>query len=64
MPIWLRNLTFIKINDFYEKQHQASKGNAETSWVDPSMKSKVKKENKKISPPNFTQSKPTKSSYK
>lgn len=64
MPIWLRNLTFIKIQNFYKEQNEASKGNPEKSWVDPSMKSKAKKENKKITPPSFAKSKSTRTSYK
>lgn len=54
----------MKIQNFYKEQNESSKGNPEKSWVDPSMKSKAKKEDKKITPPSFVKSKSTRTSYK
>lgn len=55
MPIWLRNFTFHKINDFYEKEKKnmedARKGKDQQTVIDPSGK---------ITPPQFKQ----KTSYK
>ncbi|MDB4378190.1 hypothetical protein N9Z41_00320 [bacterium] len=55
MPIWLRNFTFHRINDFYEKEKKAmedaKKGKDQQTVIDPSGK---------ITPPQFKQ----KTSYK
>ena len=55
MPIWLRNFTFHKINDFYEKEKKnmedARKGKDQQTVIVPSGK---------ITPPQFKQ----KTSYK
>jgi hypothetical protein len=63
MPIWLRNFTFNKILEHYEKAND-SQSKAEKSWVDPANKNKVKQENRKITPPNFLKSVKPKTSYK
>tara|TARA_B100000927_G_scaffold239151_1_gene200196 strand:- start:263 stop:472 length:210 start_codon:yes stop_codon:yes gene_type:complete len=69
MPIWLRNLTFNKIQKFYKEQNEASKGDSEKSWVDPAVKKRVKEDNKKYTAPKFVKNKATptpqpKTSYK
>jgi hypothetical protein len=55
MPIWLRNFTFHRINDFYEKEKKtiedAKKGKDQQTVIDSSGK---------VSPPQFKQ----KTSYK
>lgn len=49
MPIWLRNYTFHKIKDFYEKKnHNAN----EDSWVQGSVKEEASK-NKQIKVPTY-----------
>ena len=55
MPIWLRNFTFNRINDFYEKEQK----NIEDSQTPTSQKTLVDPSGK-INPPQFNQ----KSSYK
>ena len=64
MPIWLRNLTFKKIQEFYEKENKANSGNPEKSWVDPSMKNKAKQEKRTNTPPSFIRPQQPKTSYK
>lgn len=44
MPIWLRNYTFHKIKDFYEKKNHNSN---EDSWVQGSVKEEASK-NKQV----------------
>ena len=31
MPIWLRNFTFTKLKDFYEKQNESTQSSSENS---------------------------------
>jgi hypothetical protein len=64
MPIWLRNLTFLKIQEFYKEQNKVSTGNPERSWIDPKMKGKAKQEKRTVSPPSFARPQQTKTSYK
>tara|TARA_R100001443_G_scaffold116206_1_gene136011 strand:- start:38 stop:232 length:195 start_codon:yes stop_codon:yes gene_type:complete len=64
MPIWLRNLTFKKIQEFYEKESKTRAGNPEKSWVDPKMKNQAKREKKTVSPPSFVRPQQSKTSYK
>lgn len=62
MPIWLRNFTHHKIEEHYKKQNSDSK--SEKSWVDPKVKSQVKQDTPKITPPSFLKSVKPKTSYK
>ena len=55
MPIWLRNFTFSRINEYYEKETQT----IETTRKDPSKQTLVDPSGK-INPPQFKQ----KTSYK
>jgi hypothetical protein len=55
MPIWLRNFTFSRINEYYEKENKA----IENPRKDPSKQTLVDPSGK-ISPPQFKQ----KTSYK
>jgi len=49
MPIWLRNYTFHKIKDFYEKKNHNSN---EDSWVQGSVKEEASK-NKQVKVPTY-----------
>ena len=50
MPIWLRNLTFNLINDYYKEQN--SQNNPEESWIKGKAK-QAASERKKITPPTY-----------
>ena len=63
MPIWLRNFTYRKIEEHYNDLNSQS-NKAEKSWVDPSNKSKAKKESPQINPPSFLKAAKSQTSYK
>jgi len=53
MPIWLRNFTFKKIDEFYKKQSEAAKPTKKNN-IDLANPDKSKLPNKKtISPPTY-----------
>jgi hypothetical protein len=49
MPIWLRNFTFNKIKEWYEKSKPKD---VDESWTNSETKSEASK-NKKIKPPTY-----------